>query len=70
MKGKMKTLKVKWLPDTFVVVSLTISAAPSPEICAAPLNEASNAGLQTGAPGKLIIISDSRELRANVATLQ
>lgn len=65
----MKKLNVNWLPETFAIVSLTISVAPSTEICAAPFNE-SNARFQTGAPGKLIIISDGRELRANVTTLQ
>jgi hypothetical protein len=66
----MKKLNVNWLPETFAMVSLTVSAAPASEICAAPPNELSTASFQTGAPGKLIIISEGRELRANVATLQ
>lgn len=63
----MKKLNVNWLPETFAVVSLT--PAPSAEICAAAL-DAYKIRFQTAAPGKLIIISDGRELRANVATLQ
>jgi hypothetical protein len=65
----MKKLNVKWSPETVAVVSLTVSAAPSPENRAAPPNE-SNARFQNRAPGKLIIVSEGRELRANVATLQ
>jgi len=63
----MKKLNVKWLPETFAVVSLR--PAPACEIYAVAL-DAYKTRLQTGAPGKLIIISDGRELRANVATLQ
>ncbi len=69
MEERMKKLNVKWMPEIFANMSLTISSAPSAEICAASINE-SNARIQTGAPGKLIIISDGGELRANVATLQ
>jgi hypothetical protein len=65
----MKKLNVKWSPETFASVSLTIFADASTEICGAPINE-SNGRFQTGAPGKLIIISDGGELCANVATLQ
>jgi hypothetical protein len=69
MEGKMKELNVKWLPETFAIVSLTICAAPSAEACTTTPKEPETA-LYTDAPGKLIIISDGSELRANVATLQ
>src|SRR5688572_22424603 len=69
MEGKMNKLNVRWLPETFAIVSLTISKTPLTEVCVAPFNE-SPSRVHTHAPGKLIVVSDGRELRAHVATRQ
>lgn len=65
MEGKMKNLNVKWLPETFAIVSLSFSAGPSAESGATILDQCDRGDV----PGKLIIISDGGELRAEVATL-
>ena len=65
----MNKLNVKWLPETFAIVSLTISKTRSTEVGVASLNE-SPSRFHTRAPGKLIVVSDGRELHAHVATRQ
>ncbi len=65
----MKTLNVKWVPETFTLVTSTVSAAPSADTCAAARDKSASRFEITG-PGKLIIISEGNELSAHVATLQ
>ena len=69
VEGKMKKLNVEWLPETFAIVSLAIAKTPSTEV-RMPLFGEPPSRLHSRAPGKLIVVSDGRELRAHVATRQ
>lgn len=63
----MKHLNVKWVPETFAIVSLTIGAGTGVE-CGAGEVKNLGASPRNETPTKRIIISQGTELRACVVT--
>ena len=62
----MKNLKVKWLPETFVIASLSIATSQTaPAMCGHSASGRSRAVITT-APARLIVISGEKELKADV----
>ena len=64
----MKDLKVKWLPETFAIVSLSIATSQTaPAMCGPSASGRSRVVVAT-APARLIVISGEKELKADVGT--
>ena len=62
----MKDLKVKWLPETFAIVSLSFATSqPTPATCGPNELGRSRAAAIT-APARLIVISAGKELKADM----
>jgi hypothetical protein len=63
----MKHLTIKWVPETVAIVSLTIAVSPEIE---SPCEQATSPGMELARTPrtKLIVISGTKELRANVTT--
>lgn len=65
----MKSLDVKWVPETLAKVSLTIEPCRRAEFGSVAM-EQSGVTNRDYLPGKLIVISGRGELRAQVTTLE
>jgi hypothetical protein len=66
--GAMKHLNVKWVPETFAIVSLTIATTEASQRCEEVGSARAPIAIASVAPTKLIVISGSHELQAAVTT--